>query len=606
VFSSRYSPILMDDDDDDAIEQALKDEALGVDEESDADDSDDFEEDDDDKDEDWETESDEDEERSKKRRRKKKQTDDSSIKDQTEVEGKKRIVCEFCGPLSKRFWSVTALINHLEQKHSGETKSHSCTYPSCNDSFPTSIQLDEHFRRHLRDWFKIPQLSCRFCPMRFTTAKRRENHETQQHKNSTDGSQSSNSKSSNKFVCSICGKLYPSYKSLKHHENTGHGRMVFCEICPPDKNYRSHDRLLAHILSEHENEPSKKFIQCPKCPSKFATKFLMKKHFEGHLMEADKPLSCLTCEKRFAATESDALAAHVKAHEAGYEKPQTKYKCAKCPREFAAVQKTQLYRHERKHHPELLIHTCQECDRRYSVKEFLDTHMKIHDKNGPYVCLVCCSRYGSRLVQGGYPFETGELLDIHLKKHTGENYKICEVCGEKFETQNILLHHMSKVHGAERKYACNLCEKRYPTPSDLSAHVRSSHEQRWRKQDPLKCPECDSVFFNKPSLRNHVRRVHRQAERKVCEQCGKTLRSGVALRDHMNMHEGIKNFVCEWCDKRFVRKDELVMHTYIHTGFKPHKCYICQKGFTQRHSMKTHMKVHERNGTWIPKPPDAN
>jgi KRAB domain-containing zinc finger protein len=518
---------------------------------------------------------------------------------------KDKLVCEVCLPVKKRFYSVATLCQHLHQSHSDLPKTFFCNFPSCDDGFGTSIQFEEHFRNHLRDTFKGAKLGCRFCPRTFLSTKRKQEHEEEHHKDSKrKGGKFSSSSKKGKFVCNTCGKLYPSSSSLRHHERAGHGRLVYCEICPPERNYRSHDRLLIHILKEHENDPTRKILECPKCPKRFATKFMMKRHFEGHLIETEKPLFCEICEKRFASTEGETLSEHIASHSKGYEKPPKRFKCSKCPREFGSPKSTALYRHERKYHPELLIHGCHLCDRRYSIKEFLETHLKIHDPKGPYVCLVCCSRYGSRLIEGGYPFDNGELLDAHLKKHTGENCKVCEECGEKFDNKNTLLHHMSKVHGAERKFACDVCDKRYPTSNDLSAHVRSTHDLIGKPREPRPCPECDQVFYSRSSIKNHIRRVHRQAERKVCEQCGKTLRSGVALRDHMNMHEGIKNFACGWCEKRFVRKDELTLHTYTHTGEKPHKCYICGRGFTQRHSMKTHIKTHEKNGTWIP-PPDG-
>ena len=42
-----------------------------------------------------------------------------------------------------------------------------------------------------------------------------------------------------------------------------------------------------------------------------------------------------------------------------------------------------------------------------------------------------------------------------------------------------------------------------------------------------------------------------------CQICGKEV---VNLKDHLKVHDGLKQFKCEYCEKEFKRKHELTAH----------------------------------------------
>ena len=46
-----------------------------------------------------------------------------------------------------------------------------------------------------------------------------------------------------------------------------------------------------------------------------------------------------------------------------------------------------------------------------------------------------------------------------------------------------------------------------------------------------------------------------------CEECGKLFPAPWALKRHMTVHTGQKDWYCGLCDKHFTRKENLKMHT---------------------------------------------
>jgi len=77
-----------------------------------------------------------------------------------------------------------------------------------------------------------------------------------------------------------------------------------------------------------------------------------------------------------------------------------------------------------------------------------------------------------------------------------------------------------------------------------------------------------------------------------CADCGKSYRSGSALKLHSRNHSADRAFACSVCNKRFTRLAHLERHSVIHTGVKPHKCFVCAKAFGRAEHLRIHVKSH--------------
>ncbi|XP_050079138.1 zinc finger protein 845-like [Anopheles maculipalpis] len=85
-----------------------------------------------------------------------------------------------------------------------------------------------------------------------------------------------------------------------------------------------------------------------------------------------------------------------------------------------------------------------------------------------------------------------------------------------------------------------------------------------------------------------------------CEFCGKTFKFKATLRQHEQIHYGIKQHECEMCHRRFLHKSTLKCHLRLHTGEKPYKCSYCPKTFRGQTALNCHIFRHTNEGAKCP------
>lgn len=70
--------------------------------------------------------------------------------------------------------------------------------------------------------------------------------------------------------------------------------------------------------------------------------------------------------------------------------------------------------------------------------------------------------------------------------------------------------------------------------------------------------------------------------------------SGHHLKTHMNRHDGIRPFACQLCVKSFFDKTTLREHIKsVHLNLKAYACRICSRTFNRSGNMRAHMlKTH--------------
>ena len=205
-------------------------------------------------------------------------------------------------------------------------------------------------------------------------------------------------------------------------------------------------------------------------------------------------------------------------------------------------------------------------------------------------------------------------LASHMKRHKGaEKYK-CEDCEESFHNPHLLFKHSLKQHNGLK---CDKCENRYIAEDCYKRHLKIEHKglryecklcgKEFRNAEGLKnhrnihlgikpfmCDKCDSSFTNSNCLRRHMKRIH---TKKVCEviciQCGKEFNSKGELKNHLKQHEIENKALCNECGEKFNSKDALSKHIKKkHETENKALCNECGKEFNSKVTLSKHKKHH--------------
>lgn len=161
---------------------------------------------------------------------------------------------------------------------------------------------------------------------------------------------------------------------------------------------------------------------------------------------------------------------------------------------------------------------CQICDKLFTSKHTLHTHMKIHYGKKEFLCTIC-----------GKEFLRKFYLDVHAKTHTEDKSFECEVCGKQFKHQSTFRTH-SLVHTGARIYNCDVCTKSFKQSTHLNRHLLT----------------------------------HSGEKRFTCSFCGKTFAQNCNLKVHIRTHTGETPFHCSYCNKGFHDTSGLKRHEKCH------------------------------------------
>ncbi|XP_024938000.1 zinc finger protein 568-like [Cephus cinctus] len=107
---------------------------------------------------------------------------------------------------------------------------------------------------------------------------------------------------------------------------------------------------------------------------------------------------------------------------------------------------TLLAQNSRAHPGEALFH-CKVCGKAFKLRQFLNVHMKIHDK--VFICDVC-----------GASTATLCNLECHKKRHNKEYDLFCETCTKGFYTKASLQRHLMTGTRARSPFPVQPCPRR--------------------------------------------------------------------------------------------------------------------------------------------------
>lgn len=186
---------------------------------------------------------------------------------------------------------------------------------------------------------------------------------------------------------------------------------------------------------------------------------------------------------------------------------------------------------------------------------------------------------------------------------------ICEQCGKDI-LKSRLSDHIGAKHNAKR-FECDLCKSSYVEKANLIRHMFYKHLKNQRQYP---CPYCDKIYEQSGSRSLHIKKIHTNDLRHVCETCGKRFVKPSKLKYHMATHSGIKNIYltspltldlmkvftvadirnvpCPQCDSMFRSIKDLMGHRSAVHSTRTYTCPICAETFKNSRLLKVHRAVH--------------
>ncbi|GBN69040.1 Zinc finger protein 728 [Araneus ventricosus] len=171
-------------------------------------------------------------------------------------------------------------------------------------------------------------------------------------------------------------------------------------------------------------------------------------------------------------------------------------------------------------------------------------------------------------------------------------------CQRKFTNKLTFIAHMQK-HDEPIPYKCDQCSKKFLFKSKLREHCVVH-----RTEKPFKCDHCDYASKRENNLIEHIMRCHGSQldayfSKKVnmtskrglkCKNCTRIFTNKLALRIHMENHDGPNPHKCNQCPKKFSFERSLRKHYVVHSEEKPFKCDFCDYESKWKESVTRHIK----------------
>ncbi|KPJ14980.1 Zinc finger protein 112 [Papilio machaon] len=259
-----------------------------------------------------------------------------------------------------------------------------------------------------------------------------------------------------------------------------------------------------------------------------------------------------------------------------------------------------------------MLYRCYDCVLGFNHRFKLDNHMKKHQPEyGPEVCDICKIRC-----------KQASALSAHKKRHQVKWR--CSACGGAWSRASVAADHVSRAHhAANPTHQCSLCTQHFPTLNKLRLHMKQ-HSER------VKCDQCDKTFVDRSAMRNHLfihigdkefscphcdkkflfkramevhRATHDPDARIYCHSCDLSFKNEMSYKQHMlyslkHVDPARLKYACELCDKRFVKAKRLEEHHIaVHLKATPVKCTApgCNFACSSRPVLRTHTRMLHRN-----------
>lgn len=166
---------------------------------------------------------------------------------------------------------------------------------------------------------------------------------------------------------------------------------------------------------------------------------------------------------------------------------------------------------------------CLECDKSFKLKQLLDIHIDVHQRDRAWPCPQCDKAF----------YRKGDLAK-HAVIHTGEKNFACIMCDKSFSRYALLARHERLIHKDCEKYQCEECKKEFLSSDYYAEHMKSHDRQKYT------CKICNKKFAYKQGLERHEVAQHSNEGSNSlfsCEVCGENFGTMGKLEIHLKQHQ---------------------------------------------------------------------
>ncbi|XP_035713151.1 zinc finger protein OZF-like [Folsomia candida] len=153
-------------------------------------------------------------------------------------------------------------------------------------------------------------------------------------------------------------------------------------------------------------------------------------------------------------------------------------------------------------------------------------------------------------------------------------------------------------------FPCKICLRPFTNRTSAALHAHTHLNPHELEQSSLfheKCPHCEKVFFTRHHFTDHVN-AHEGRKNYACSVCKQKFSAKKSLTRHLFVHlsreeraevrQGWRH-VCYFCSKPFQRPSHLSRHVVGHTKEKVGgRCHTCRKSFSSKDSLTKHRFAH--------------
>lgn len=277
-----------------------------------------------------------------------------------------------CAECFETFETAAAICEHMEiSKECGSKMSKRVRCDFCSKSFKHNCQLKRHKCKGQVD---RPLYTCNECGKEYSRKDRLSYHLRMQHSKKS-------SQNCQKYKCEKkkCGYKFTRRTDLNRHRRAVHLKMreYKCNDC--GQNFAQKSNMLNHqkvvhakvVTSKVETDQSVEVaaFPCPNCNKRFTRRHNMTTHIQT-VHDGQKPFKCTSCTLSFGLKV--ILKKHVKALHSESTNDQSLFLCTICNKKF--TQKSNLSTHIQLHDKNRKLFTYTVCQQGYTRKAALDKH----------------------------------------------------------------------------------------------------------------------------------------------------------------------------------------------------------------------------------------